>query len=166
MRPRITTFDDPNILAEAIDLYHQGASTYDLANKYRCGRQVVLSRLKSAGVTMRPRTERIPADKKPHLTPSVDVAPQIRKSPTPPIVHLDKMPWAEDALCRSHGDPAVFYPDRSAAEAAAAAKRICHHCQVREECLAWAIENDEQHGVWGGLTVRERRAAAKRSAAA
>lgn len=34
----------------------------------------------------------------------------------------------------------------------AAAKRICHDCPIRVECLALAVANDEQHGIWGGIS--------------
>lgn len=36
------------------------------------------------------------------------------------------------------------------------AKRICRDCPVRLECLTFAYENDERHGIWGGLDGRER----------
>ncbi|WP_407672362.1 WhiB family transcriptional regulator [Parafrankia discariae] len=31
------------------------------------------------------------------------------------------------------------------------AKRICSGCEVRAECLEYALENDERFGIWGGL---------------
>lgn len=37
------------------------------------------------------------------------------------------------------------------------AKRICRGCPVRRECLAYAMDAPVDHGVWGGLTERERR---------
>jgi WhiB family redox-sensing transcriptional regulator len=38
------------------------------------------------------------------------------------------------------------------------AKEICADCSVLNECRAYAIEIGEQHGIWGGLTEKERRA--------
>lgn len=37
------------------------------------------------------------------------------------------------------------------------AKRICASCPVREQCLSYAMDAPVDHGVWGGLTERERR---------
>ncbi|MDU4245002.1 MAG: WhiB family transcriptional regulator, partial [Varibaculum cambriense] len=33
----------------------------------------------------------------------------------------------------------------------------CELCEVRDECLSYALENDERFGIWGGLSERERR---------
>jgi len=35
--------------------------------------------------------------------------------------------------------------------------RVCRTCEVRAECLEYALENDERFGSWGGLSERERR---------
>lgn len=37
------------------------------------------------------------------------------------------------------------------------AKSICQRCPVRTECLRYALEEPVDHGIWGGLTERERR---------
>ncbi|GAB3992589.1 hypothetical protein GCM10029992_02120 [Glycomyces albus] len=37
------------------------------------------------------------------------------------------------------------------------AKRICARCEVKENCLQYALEHDERFGIWGGLSERERR---------
>ena len=37
------------------------------------------------------------------------------------------------------------------------AKRVCAQCEVREQCLKWAIDHDERFGIWGGMSERERR---------
>lgn len=42
------------------------------------------------------------------------------------------------------------------------AKRICRGCPVRNECLADALDNRIEFGVWGGMTERERRALLRR----
>lgn len=62
--------------------------------------------------------------------------------------------WHKDARCREV-DPELFFPD--AGEISADARRICASCEVRKQCLQQAIDTNEIHGVWGGLSVRERR---------
>lgn len=42
------------------------------------------------------------------------------------------------------------------------AKRICRGCPVQRECLAEALDNRIEFGVWGGMTERERRALLRR----
>ena len=37
------------------------------------------------------------------------------------------------------------------------AKRVCRSCDVRAECLEYALEHDERFGIWGGMSERERR---------
>ena len=59
------------------------------------------------------------------------------------------------ALC-GQTDPEIFFPDQSNGMWAAPAKAICRKCEVQKECLTWALKNDEQYGVWGGLTTTER----------
>ncbi|HET6919853.1 MAG TPA: WhiB family transcriptional regulator [Jiangellaceae bacterium] len=63
--------------------------------------------------------------------------------------------WWDDALCRQIGDPELWYPAKEAGRPHAAI-RICADCPVRVECLQHALDNDEA-GVWGGTTERERR---------
>lgn len=62
--------------------------------------------------------------------------------------------WHENALCQQT-DPESFYPERG--YSADYAKTICHRCPVKDECLQWALDHDEQHGVWGGKSEKERR---------
>jgi WhiB family redox-sensing transcriptional regulator len=63
--------------------------------------------------------------------------------------------WRELAACRGI-DLAVFFPERG--ESAGTARRVCAACPVRQACLDYAITNRISHGIWGGLTERERRA--------
>jgi WhiB family redox-sensing transcriptional regulator len=60
------------------------------------------------------------------------------------------------AECR--GAPtAIFYPEQgTGAAAAAAARRTCAGCSLRVQCVETAVATGEHHGIWGGLTVRER----------
>jgi len=60
--------------------------------------------------------------------------------------------WQSLANCATT-DPDIFLPVKG--ESAAPAKRICAACDVRQQCLAYALENREQ-GVWGGTTTSER----------
>jgi WhiB family redox-sensing transcriptional regulator len=62
--------------------------------------------------------------------------------------------WRQAARCRGV-DPEIFHPESD--DDAAEAKAICEACPVREPCLEHAIVVREKHGVWGGLTERERR---------
>lgn len=62
--------------------------------------------------------------------------------------------WREAALC-AQTDPALFFPDKGGS--AREAKRLCATCPVRIQCLESALDNDERHGIWGGLSERELR---------
>lgn len=62
--------------------------------------------------------------------------------------------WQERALC-AQTDPEAFFPEKGGSTREA--KRICMGCEVRDECLEYALANDERFGIWGGLSERERR---------
>ncbi len=62
--------------------------------------------------------------------------------------------WAASALCKQGVPDELFV--RGAEQHKA--KVICQACPVRTECLAEALDNGMEWGVWGGLTERERRA--------
>jgi WhiB family redox-sensing transcriptional regulator len=69
--------------------------------------------------------------------------------------------WRSAAACRS-ADPDLFFPisdSGPAREEAAKARAICATCQVRRECLAFALRTEQVHGIWGGTTEHERAAA-------
>ena len=36
-------------------------------------------------------------------------------------------------------------------------KAICFTCEVRQECLDYALDTNQQYGIFGGLTIKERR---------
>ena len=62
--------------------------------------------------------------------------------------------WQEQALC-AQTDPEAFFPEKGGSTREA--KRICVGCEVKGECLEYALEQDERFGIWGGLSERERR---------
>ena len=72
------------------------------------------------------------------------------------------MPWTPDwttrAACRN-GSPDTLFVQGAAQNRA---KSVCLGCPVRTECLADALDNRVEFGVWGGMTERERRALLRR----
>jgi WhiB family redox-sensing transcriptional regulator len=67
--------------------------------------------------------------------------------------------WWELAGCRSV-DPELFFPVSEIGPArrqVATAKAVCDECPVSQLCLDYALSTRQAHGVWGGLTVEERR---------
>jgi WhiB family redox-sensing transcriptional regulator len=60
----------------------------------------------------------------------------------------------QEAACKDK-DVNIFFPSPETAAAINIAKAICKTCSVKNECLAKAIEGNEQ-GIWGGLTQGER----------
>ncbi len=70
------------------------------------------------------------------------------------------MDWVHRARCKDE-DPELFFPTGNTGPAAsqvAAAKAVCMRCDVRGECLEWAMSTGQDAGVWGGLSEEERRA--------
>jgi WhiB family redox-sensing transcriptional regulator len=66
----------------------------------------------------------------------------------------DLVAWQDKARC-AETDPEIFFAEKGAS--VRPAKRTCMACEVRAECLQYAMEHDERFGVWGGLSERERR---------
>ena len=64
------------------------------------------------------------------------------------------LPWQEQALC-AQTDPEAFFPEKGGSTREA--KRVCSRCEVRGDCLSFALAHDERFGIWGGLSERERR---------
>lgn len=80
------------------------------------------------------------------------------------------MSWQTHAACRD-ADPGLFFApgeDYTAPAATAqlvAARAVCRSCPVHTECLTWAVEVGEDHGLWAGTTPAERRAIRRARAA-
>jgi len=72
----------------------------------------------------------------------------------------DQMPpdWRAEGACLT-ADPDLFFPIATGAVAARQAnqaRRICAGCLVRAQCLRFAMNIPEAHGIWGGTTPEER----------
>lgn len=78
--------------------------------------------------------------------------PKIRVTPT--------RDWAVRAACLGH-DPNLWFLDDPGGTYRDA-RRICAGCEVRAECLAWAVETNTRDGLWGGLAPHERRGLRRR----
>jgi WhiB family transcriptional regulator, redox-sensing transcriptional regulator len=69
------------------------------------------------------------------------------------------MDWLHRARCKDE-DPELFFPVGTSGPAVVQtelAKAICMQCEVRSECLEWAMATGQDSGVWGGLSEDERR---------
>src|SRR6478736_5262185 len=62
--------------------------------------------------------------------------------------------WQERANCLGV-DPDLFFPERGASTKEA--KAVCGGCEVKSECLEYALRHGEKFGIWGGMSERERR---------
>lgn len=72
--------------------------------------------------------------------------------------------WRDLAACRDSA-PSLFFPvgtTGAAVEQIEAAIAICNTCSVREECLQYALETNQESGVWGGYAEEDRRRLRKR----
>lgn len=67
---------------------------------------------------------------------------------------VDDLSWQDYANCRGV-DADLFFPERGASTRKA--KAICAACEVRAQCLEYAITHGEKFGIWGGMSERERR---------
>ncbi len=66
--------------------------------------------------------------------------------------------WTDSAACRGARPDDLFVKGTAQNRA----KQVCGQCPVRTECLAEALDNGIEWGVWGGMTERERRALLRR----
>lgn len=85
------------------------------------------------------------------LAPVVDIFSVAAEGP---------LAWQDRALC-AQTDPEAFFPEKGGSTREA--KKVCTSCDVRSECLEYALANDERFGIWGGLSERERRKLKRRA---
>lgn len=70
------------------------------------------------------------------------------------LADVREMEWADQALC-AEVDAELWFPEKGGSSRAA--KMICRRCEVRADCLQFALDRNEPFGIYGGLTERERR---------
>lgn len=61
--------------------------------------------------------------------------------------------WWESAACLG-ADPNLFFVEHG--ESTAPAKQICAGCEVRQDCLEYAMSTRQPYGVWGGVAIKGR----------
>lgn len=76
---------------------------------------------------------------------------------------MERLGWRGRAACTSHPSVLFFGLDDSESTAERRvreeqAKVVCRACEVRGQCLEYALKTREPYGIWGGLTELERRA--------
>lgn len=67
--------------------------------------------------------------------------------------------WRSNAICRDT-DPDLFFPIGTTGFALMQidrAKEVCEQCPVKVDCLDYALETNQDSGIWGGTSEEERR---------
>ena len=86
-----------------------------------------------------------------------------------PLPLTEVWTWQMRGACRGFDSAVFFHPERergpAKADRNARAKQVCQACPVIEECRRHALSTQEPYGVWGGMTVDERRALLREPAA-
>lgn len=74
---------------------------------------------------------------------------------------LPEIKWWPRAACRGTLTPDLWFPDTGAPSRnnpqVAQACAICDCCEVRSQCLAYALEANETTGIWGGTLPQDRK---------
>src|SRR6202012_4814493 len=104
-------------------------------------------------ITVAARPHTLARDRNPSRRPSGRSRSTIKRSG-----HMWITDWTTRAACKGT-DPDELFVQGAAQNRA---KLICRGCPVRTECLADALDNGIEFGVWGGMTERERRALLRR----
>ena len=66
-------------------------------------------------------------------------------------------PWMQHGECAGIGpeNDRIFFPQRG--ESSSEARTMCAKCKVTEDCLEYALRTNQQYGIWGGTSNRERK---------
>lgn len=58
--------------------------------------------------------------------------------------------------CQNYPDAFFTFDEDGRNNSFLTARELCQQCPIRLICLSYALDNDEEHGVWGGLSPYER----------
>jgi hypothetical protein len=83
------------------------------------------------------------------------IAIRLLSKAKPGLAEIVIGPWTALARC-AETDPEIFFPPKG--DPATTARAICRQCPVREDCLGYALDAEEEYGIWGGRDPDERRA--------
>jgi len=67
-----------------------------------------------------------------------------------------ELPHWERSACLGE-DTEIFFPDDRLAEVPELAASFCHRCEIRVECLDWALKYNIPYGIWGNTTYAQRK---------
>lgn len=87
------------------------------------------------------------------MFPFMKTAEQIYMQLAKAIEEADSIPPCQTT------DPEIWFSDDMEGSGThyKLAKQLCNECPVQNLCLQFSLVSEEQYGVWGGLTPRERR---------
>jgi len=73
-----------------------------------------------------------------------------------PLEVFEVLQWMKDAGCKGNTE-ADFFPESGYTKESQLAYKICSQCNVKTECLNYAVDRPELLGIWGGTSHRQRR---------
>ena len=83
-----------------------------------------------------------------------EVPPRDWRDPTTADLDTIENDWRDQARC-AEVDGEIFFPEKGGSTREA--KKVCRGCEVRAECLEFALEKRELWGIYGGLSPEQRR---------
>lgn len=66
----------------------------------------------------------------------------------------DTWPDRDQAKCKDQTE--LFFAPKADRKATRRALKLCHECPLEAKCKEWALYNEEEGGIWGGMTESER----------
>lgn len=72
------------------------------------------------------------------------------------LLAVERPEWQKQGACREAPDAGIFFPSPGDTESLRSAKKMCGECPVVQQCLEYALSNNERYGIWGGKSTRER----------